>query len=56
MAVVNANARDALLLNEIVHTQLAQFFKSCTSEPSKEWQPVAPRMLPCFFSKYLMVQ
>ncbi|EST14148.1 hypothetical protein EDP1_3003 [Pseudomonas putida S610] len=56
MAVINTNARDTLLLNEIIHTQLAEFFKSCTCAPPKEWQPVAPRVLASFLPQCIMVQ
>lgn len=41
MAVIDANTRHALLLNEVVYTQLAQFFKLGTSAPPRSASPAA---------------
>ncbi|KJJ17559.1 hypothetical protein HMPREF3150_03137 [Pseudomonas aeruginosa] len=55
-AVIDADALDALLLNEVIDTQLAQFFQSCPSGSPKEWQPVTPRVLSGFSSQCIVVQ
>ncbi|MNF97903.1 hypothetical protein D3C84_807470 [compost metagenome] len=51
--VIDADALNALLLNKVIHTQLAEFFKSCTCNSPKERQPVAPWILAGLCFEYI---